>query len=171
MNAAVKYCILCVILLVMQILMTEFINIFPFLLLTVFPIFIATLPININYTLLLFIAAGYGLSVDIFTEGVVGINAAALTAMAVALKPVTFLIVPKNLLDNVHYVMSKEVSFVRLVFINMILCFVYLTVYLLLDSIGHGMFLYNLFRFGINFVIDVIFWVFLEYVFVRQILK
>lgn len=171
MNTVVKYCILGVILLVMQILMTEFINIFPFLLLSVFPVFIATLPVNINYTLLMFIAAGYGLTVDIFTEGVVGINAAALTAMAVTLKPVILLTVPKNLLDNVYYVMSKEVSFARLVIVNMLLCFVYLTVYLLLDSIGHGMFLYNLFRFGVNFTIDVIFWVLLEYIFVKQVLK
>ena len=171
MNAIVKYCILGVILLVMQILMTEFRNISPFLLLSVFPLFIATLPMNINYTLLMFIAAGYGLTVDIFTEGVIGLNAAALTAMAVVLKPVMLLIVPKNLLDNVYYIMSKEISFARFVFINMLLCSVYLTVYLLSDSIGHGMFLYNLFRFGVNFVINVILWVFLEYVFVKQILK
>jgi len=171
MNVFVKHCILGAILLIMQILMTEFINISPFLLLSVFPVFIVTLPININYTLLMFIAAGYGLTVDIFTEGVVGINAAALTAMAAAFGPIMRLVIPKILLYDVSQITFNEVSLDRLIVINALLCFVYLAVYLLLHTMEHGMFLYNLFRFAVNLIIDVALWVFLEYTLERQIFK
>ena len=82
MNVQLKYATLGALLIICQILLSEYVNIWPLLYIAIFPQFIILLPPAINKIAHLLVAFILGMAIDIFADGVLGLNAAALVAMA-----------------------------------------------------------------------------------------
>ena len=70
MNNILKYITLGAIVIVCQILVSEYVNIWAVLYIAVFPQFIILLPPTINRSVYLLIAFALGLSIDLFADGV-----------------------------------------------------------------------------------------------------
>lgn len=136
MNSILKYITLGAIIVICQIMLGEYVNIWAMLYIAIFPQFIILLPPSINRSLYMVIAFLFGLSIDLFSDGVLGLNAAALVAMAYTRPIVLRLTLPRASFDNYENVplIPRTVEIPRLLLINAIMLAVFFTVYIMVDS-------------------------------------
>lgn len=136
MNKALKYSTLGAIMIICQILLSEYVNIWPLVYIAIFPQFIILLPPSMNRTLYMLTAFALGLCIDLLSDGIMGLNAAALTAMAYVRPLVLKFTLPKGNLDNYENVplIPRTVEIPTLVLITVLLLTVFFTVYILMDS-------------------------------------
>ncbi len=136
MNIQLKYFTLGAIIIFCQILLSEYVNIWPILYIAIFPLFIILLPANLNRTLYMIIAFLLGLCVDITADGVIGLNAAALVAMAYFRDFALKLTLSKGNLESTENlpISTRTVEIPKLITINLIMLAIFFTVYVLLDS-------------------------------------
>ena len=136
MNIQLKYFTLGAIIIFCQILLSEYVNIWPILYIAIFPLFIILLPANLNRSMYMIIAFMFGLCVDITADGVIGLNAAALTAMAYSRDFVLKLTLSKGNLESADDlpISTRTVEIPKLVTINLLMQGIFFTAYVLLDS-------------------------------------
>lgn len=151
-----KYITLGVFLILIQILISGYINIWPVLYIAVFPFVIIILPQQINKFLLLVLAALLGLAVDFISDGILGLNAAAATALAFFKDPILRLTVSKTSLDNLSGVTEYALGSSKFILYTVLLYSVFFLFYMGLDSIGYYTFGYTLLRFSVNIVVNTI---------------
>lgn len=145
MNVQLKYAILGALLIFCQILLSEYVNIWPLLYIAIFPQFIILLPPALNRTAHLLIAFVLGMAIDIFADGVPGLNAAALTAMAYIRPLFLKITLSKANLDTSDNqpLLPRTVEFQKLAMLNICMLAVFFLVYILLDSAGAFPFWYT----------------------------
>ena len=148
MNNILKYITLGAIVVVCQILVSEYVNIWAVLYVAVFPQFIILLPPTINRSVYMLVAFTLGLGIDLFADGVLGLNAAALTAMAYMRHPILKLTVPKASFESYDNqpLIPRTVEIPKLVLMNVLMLTVFFTVYVMLDSAATFTFGYTVFK-------------------------
>ena len=148
MNSIIKYITLAVIIIFCQILVSEYVNIWAVLYITLFPQFIIILPPTINRSLYMLIAFALGLSIDLCADGVLGLNAAALTAMAYSRNSILKFTLPKASFESYENVpiIPRTVEVSKLILLNIMMLTVFFTVYVLLDSAATFTFGYTLIK-------------------------
>lgn len=148
MNVPLKYTTLGVLLIFCQILLSEYVNIWPVLYIAIFPQFIILLPPALNRSLYMLIAFALGFAIDIFADGVPGLNAAALVAMAYSRPFMLKLILSKGGIESTDNfpLLPRSVEPQKLVALNALMMAVFFTVYALLDSAGSFTFWYTLLK-------------------------
>lgn len=148
MNNILKYITLGAIVIVCQILVSEYVNIWAVLYIAVFPQFIILLPPTMNRSAYMLVAFILGLSIDLFADGVLGLNAAALTAMAYFRPSILKLTIPKASFENYENqpLIPRTVELPKLALINTMLLAVFFTVYVLLDSAATFTFGYTMLK-------------------------
>ena len=136
MNNILKYITLGAIVVVCQILVSEYVNIWAVLYIAVFPQFIILLPPTMNRPAYMLVAFLLGLGIDLFADGVMGLNAAALTAMAYVRPSILKLTVPKTSFESNENqpLIPRTVELPKLALLNILLLTVFFSVYVLLDS-------------------------------------
>lgn len=162
MNQNLKYLTLGALMVVCQILLSEYVNIWPVLYIAIFPQFIILLPPAMNRSLYMIVAFLLGLCIDIFADGVLGLNAASLVAMAYARPVALKFTLSKGNLDNMEGqpITPKTVDIPKIIMINVLMLSVFFTTYILLDSAATFTFLYTLLKIAlcvaVNGVITII---------------
>ena len=148
MNNILKYITLGAIMIICQIMVSEYVNIWAVLYIAVFPQFIILLPPTINRSAYMLIAFALGLAIDLFADGVLGLNAAALTAMAYFRSPILKLVLPKASFESYENmpIIPRTVEVYKLALLNILLLGVFFTVYVVLDSAGTFPFTYTLLK-------------------------
>ena len=148
MNSIIKYITLGAIMVFCQILVSEWVNIWAVLYIAVFPQFIILLPPTINRSAYMLIAFILGLSIDILSDGVMGLNAAALTAMAYSRGPILKLVIPKASFENYENnpIIPRTVEPYKLVLLSVMMLAVFFTVYVLFDSAASFSFWYTVLK-------------------------
>ncbi len=138
MNVNFKYITLGILLIVCQILLSEYVNIWPVLYIAIFPQFIILLPPAMNRYAHMLAAFFLGMAIDLMADGVLGLNAAALTAMAYARPQLLKLIFSRVGLDNIETspLLPRYVDIMKLVTLNALMLLIFFTVYVLLDTAG-----------------------------------
>jgi len=86
--------------LIIQVLMSNFINFGPLLIIVVYPLFILTMPTTTPTSSLMLWAFAMGLGVDYFTDSIMGLNAAAAVFLAFVQPLVFKLVCRKGELEN-----------------------------------------------------------------------
>ena len=88
------------------------------------------------------------MGIDIFADGVLGLNAAALTAMAYMRHPILKLTVPKASFESYDNqpLIPRTVEIPKLVLMNVLMLTVFFTVYVMLDSAATFTFGYTVFK-------------------------
>ena len=92
--------IIYVLLLICQIVICNFSPLGPYIMLTVLPAMVLCIPLKISTAACMLIAFCSGLAVDWLSEGLVGINAAALVPVALARKPIARIFFGEDLLTR-----------------------------------------------------------------------
>ena len=158
MNSILKYITLAVIIIFCQILVSEYVNIWAVLYIAIFPQFIIVLPPTLNRSLYMLIAFALGLSIDLCADGLLGLNAAALTAMAYARGPILKLTLPKASFESYEStpIVPRTVDVSKLAMLNTLMLAVFFTVYVLLDSAGTFPFGYTLFKIFLCVIVNAI---------------
>lgn len=148
MNNIIKYITLGAIMVFCQILVSEYVNIWAVLYIAVFPQFIILLPPTINKSAYMLIAFALGLSIDLLADGVMGLNAAALTAMAYFRGPIIKLVIPKASFESYENnpIIPRTVEPHKLALLSGLLLAVFFTVYVLLDSAASFSFWYTVLK-------------------------
>ena len=138
MNVQLKYATLGALLIICQILLSEYVNIWPLLYIAIFPQFIILLPPAINKIVHLLIAFVLGMAIDIFADGVLGLNAAALVAMAYVRPSFLKITLSKANLDTTDNqpLLPRTVEIQKLAMLNGCMLAIFFLVYILLDSAG-----------------------------------
>ena len=168
-NTWLKFLLVGVIFIVVQIMLDEFVNNWYMIYLAIFPLFILTLPITMSVSSYMLISFIIGMGIDILSGGLLGINAASGVVIAFIRKPILKMIFPPALLESINIITLDSVktkSFILLTFITNLIFF---TVYLSLDTMW-GIPIYLLFYWIIiNVFINIIFSFFIELFFVNKL--
>ena len=168
-NTWLKFLLVGVIFIVMQIMLDEFVNNWYMIYLAIFPLLILILPITMSVSSYMLISFIIGMGIDILSGGLLGINAASGVVIAFIRKPILKMIFPPALLESINIITLDSVktkSFILLTFITNLIFF---TVYLSLDTMW-GIPIYLLFYWIIiNVFINIIFSFFIELFFVNKL--
>ncbi len=157
-NVPLKYATLGVLLIICQILLSEYVNIWPVLYIAIFPQFIILLPPLLNRSLHMLIAFALGMMVDIFADGVPGLNAAALVAMAYCRPFILKLVLTRGVIESSDNLplLPRSVEPQKLAALNALMLTIFFTVYVLLDSAASFTFWYTLLKIAVCIVVNTV---------------
>lgn len=158
MNVPFKYTTLGILLVICQILLSEYVNIWPVLYIAIFPQFIVLLPPSVNRSLCLLIAFALGIAIDFTADGVLGLNAAALVAMAYTRPFMLKLTLSRSGIESSDNMplLPRTVEPQKLALLNLLMHAVFFTVYVVLDSAGSFTLWYTLFKIALCIIANTI---------------
>lgn len=149
--------------LLIQILISNFINFGPIVLIVVYPLFILTLPTTTSASGLLLWAFAMGLGVDYFTDSIVGLNAAAAVFLAFAQPLIFKLVCRKGELENQIRPGLKELGLWRfLTFIVIGLAIHHITI-VFLENFSLALSLHSLIRIVLSLFVNTILILLIEF--------
>ncbi len=143
-----------VFILLIQMLISGYVNIWPMLYIAVYPILLISMPYTINRYITLVAAFCIGFLIDIITDGVVGLNAAAFVAMGYFRPYILRLIVNKNTLENIGEITEYSIGLPKLALYTALCYCIFFAVYILMDSIGWSSPLNAIIRFMTNVIVN-----------------
>lgn len=150
MKISQNFTLMFILLVVGQILICNFINTGPYVMLTILPALILCLPQGIPTTILMFAAAVCGLAVDWLAEGIVGLNMAALVPVAVIRNFLVRLLFGKELSERNENISIRKSGLPK-VSAGILICqTVFLAIYIVIDGAGTRPFLFNLIKFTVS---------------------
>lgn len=140
--------LLYVLIIICQMVMCNYTNLGPYILLTMLPAAILCLPTNIGAIGCMLIAFASGMAVDWLSEGLLGLNAASLTAVAAVRKELIRIFLGEDIISrNDSFSIRKNgLGKVSLTLISATT--VFLAVYILIDGAGTRPLWFSLVRFG-----------------------
>lgn len=131
-NFAISY----ILMVIVQIIIFNYLNLSAYISLSILPAALMLLPLNLSTTVTMLIAFASGLSVDFLSDGLPGLNAAALVPVALTKKTIIRWIVDKDFSDREDTVNISHDGFLKVsasVFMAIIL---YFAIYVMTDSGG-----------------------------------
>lgn len=147
-----------------QVLCELYLNLGAYIYLAIFPYLILTLPYKIKTLPAMVISFGLGLLIDLLSNGVMGLNAGALTAMALFRQRfVSILVNVRNLGASDSPSLNLFGHFKFFVF-SLLSASVFFITYILFDSMGFHPFLFNLLRLMLCVVINTVLWSILSFI-------
>ena len=138
------------VLVVVQMLICNYLNLSPYLMLSILPVLILCVPLRLPtfWTLLLaFITGG---AVDLLTEGLLGLNALALVPVAFVRKEVIHLIFGGELFARKEDFSVRKNGFGKVALAIFLVQALFLVVYIWADGAGTRPFAFNAIRFGVS---------------------
>ena len=140
--------IIYVLLLICQIVICNFSPLGPYIMLTVLPAMVLCIPLKISTAVCMLIAFCSGLAVDWLSEGLVGINAAALVPVALARKPIARIFFGEDLLTRKDSFSFNKYGAAKISAAILSSLTIFLAIYIFLDGAGTRPALVNLAYFG-----------------------
>lgn len=151
-----NFIVLYVIMVICQMIITNYLHISPFLMLSILPVCVLCIPLSRSTTEALLIAFVTGLCVDMLAEGTYGINTMSLLPVAYARKGIVRLIFGKD-----HIVRSEDFSFRKngigkVTLAILVVQLVFLTIYIFADGAGVRPLWFNLIRLAVSLIAGVL---------------
>ena len=133
-----------------QLLLTNYLRVSPYLLLTILPFMVLCISIRVGTVGAMLIAFITGLFVDMLSEGVLGLNAIALVPVAFARNSIIKLVFGLELFARQEDFCPKRNCFGKTVLALLIAHSIFLMVYLWVDAAGMRPLSFNLIRFAVS---------------------
>ena len=141
-----------IILLVAQLLLSTYANFTPYVMVTLLPVMVLCMPIRVGTVLAMVIAFATGLSVDLLSEGLLGLNALALVPVAFARNSIIRLIFGGELFAREEDFSIHRNGFWKVLVAIVLSAALFLAVYIWADGAGTRPLLFNAIRFGASLV-------------------
>lgn len=141
-----------IILLVAQLLLSTYANFTPYVMVTMLPAMVLCMPIRMGTVLAMVIAFATGLSVDLLSEGLLGLNALALVPVAFARNSIIRLIFGGELFAREEDFSIHRNGFWKVLVAIVLSTALFLAVYIWADGAGTRPLLFNAIRFGASLV-------------------
>ncbi len=139
-----------ILLLICQIILCNYSNFGPYVMLSMLPAMILCIPLSVSTPLCMFIAFLSGLSVDWLSEGLIGLNASAIIPVALLRKSFIGIFIGGDLIARGESFSIRKNGFTKIFFAMIAATAVFLAVYVLLDGAGTKPFWFSLTRFGVS---------------------
>ena len=141
-----------IILLVAQLLLSTYANFTPYVMVTLLPVMVLCMPIRMHTILAMVIAFASGLSVDLLSEGLLGLNALALVPVAFARNAIIRLIFGRELFAREEDFSIHRNGFGKVLVAIVLSVALFLAIYIWADGAGTRPLLFNAIRFGASLV-------------------
>ena len=141
-----------IILLVAQLLLSTYANFTPYVMVTMLPVMVLCMPIRMGTVLAMVIAFATGLSVDLLSEGLLGLNALALVPVAFARNSIIRLIFGGELFAREEDFSIHRNGFWKVLVAIVLSTALFLAVYIWADGAGTRPLFFNAIRFGASLV-------------------
>ncbi len=133
-----------------QIILCNFTNLGPYVMLTMLPAMILCVPLSVSTSACMLLAFVTGLSVDWLSEGLVGINAAALVPVALLRKPLIRFFLGEDLITRADSFSIRKNGAGKISMVMLLSTLVFLDIYIMLDGAGTRPMWFNLTRLGVS---------------------
>lgn len=154
-----RYFLTFFILTVVQILVCNYLNLSSYITLSFLPLLVLCIPIRFSTILSMLVAFVAGLAVDIFSEGVIGLNALALVPVAALRIPIISAVFGTGLLARKEDLSVEKHGLFKFSTAIFIAQSIFLILYIWVDGAGMRTFSFNLLKFlcslGAGFVVSV----------------
>lgn len=145
-----SFWIVYLILAVLQLLVSNYLNFSPYLVLSLLPVMVLCISTRISTFWTMCIAFATALAVDFLAEGTVGLNVLALVPVAYARSGIIRLVFGDELFAREEDFTVTRNGFARVSVAILIALAIYLAVYIFADNAGRLPFWFNAARFGIS---------------------
>ena len=135
-----------------QLLLSTYANFTPYVMVTMLPVMVLCMPIRMGTVLAMVIAFATGLSVDLLSEGLLGLNALALVPVAFARNSIIRLIFGGELFAREEDFSIHRNGFWKVLVAIVLSTALFLAVYIWADGAGTRPLLFNAIRFGASLV-------------------
>ena len=148
MKAAQNFNILYILLVVCQLVLCNYSPLGPYITLSMLPAMILCLPLKNSNIMCMLIAFASALAVDWMSEGVLGLNVAALLPVALTRKTVIRIFLGEDLINRSEMFTFRKNGAVKISAASLTLYAIYLGIYIFLDGAGTRPLWFDLTRFG-----------------------
>jgi hypothetical protein len=135
-----------------QMLICNYMNLSPYLMLSILPVMILCVPLRLPTFWTLLLAFATGGAVDLLSEGILGLNALALVPVAFVRKEVIHLIFGGELFARKEDFSIRKNGFGKVALAVFLVQALFLVIYIWADGAGTRPFAFNALRFGISLV-------------------
>lgn len=139
-------------LLILQILVSNYLNLSPYVTLSVLPVMILMLPIRFGTIFAMILAFVSGHTVDWLSEGVIGLNALALVPVALARKGIIYLVFGSEFFARKEDISLRKHGFAKMSVAIVMSQALFLLFYIWADGAATRPFSFNALRFGVSLV-------------------
>ena len=140
-----------VLLVLAQLLITNYLHLTPYLMLSILPVLVLTIPLRISTVGALCITFATGLGVDLLAEGVLGINTVALLPVAFVRRGLVNLLFGDELFARKEDFSIHRNGFAKVFAAMVVAQALFLALYIWADGAGVRPFWFNAARFGVSF--------------------
>ena len=137
---------------VVQMLICNYLNLSPYLMLSILPVMILCVPLRLPSFWTMILAFVTGLAVDLLSEGLLGLNALALVPVAFVRKEVIRLIFGDELFARKEDFSVRKNGFGKVAVAIFLVQALFLAIYIWADGAGTRPLAFNAIRFGVSLV-------------------
>jgi len=149
--------------LLLQTLLSRFVDFGPILFIAIYPLFIMTLDSGMSHNKLLLISFVMGICVDIFSGQIIGLNSAAILIMSL-FQPRILRLVAAHKVDMVNFRPGiSSMGFSRFASYMLILSGIYHLSFSLIESFSLSFFIYNLPRMALSYAVNALLIIIIEF--------
>lgn len=156
MNSSPHTVVLIAIVIAFQLIINNFINPGPYLFICLVPFAISLVPRGLNINVTMLICFALGLAVDIFSRGVIGVNAAAATVLSILREPIYRFSINRNRQDNAPDPGIRQCGLSKYLLYITPATLAYMSIYCAAESLGVREILFFLIQFTFSSILSVI---------------
>ena len=150
MKANQNFGILYIMLIVCQIIMSNYTHLGPYIMLSMLPAMVLCLPTGIRTSISLIIAFASGLAVDWLSEGLIGLNAAALLPVALARKGLIRIFLGEDIINRNDSFSIRRNGISKVSLALIISTSIFLAIHIFLDGAGTRPTWFSMTRFAVS---------------------
>ena len=139
-----------------QMILCNFAGFTPYVMLSMLPAMVICIPLTVSTPVCMLIAFATGLSVDWLSEGLIGINAAALIPVALMRKPLIRFFLGEDLIVRSDSFSIRKNGAGKISLVLTVAILIFLGIYIFLDGAGTRPVWFNLSRLGASLVCNYI---------------
>ena len=139
-----------------QMILCNFAGFTPYVMLSMLPAMVICIPLTVSTPLSMLIAFATGLSVDWLSEGLIGINAAALIPVALMRKPLIRFFLGEDLIVRSDSFSIRKNGAGKISLVLTVAILIFLGIFIFLDGAGTRPVWFNLSRLGASLVCNYI---------------
>lgn len=141
---------------IVQTVICNYLQFNPYAVVTILPAMVFCIPLQIGTSACMLISFITGLAVDWLSEGIIGLNAAAIVPVALARKQMIRSFLGEDLIARNDSFTFRKNGFQKIAIALLVATAAFLTIYIILDGAGTRPIWFSLARFGISLTINMI---------------
>ena len=150
MKASQNFGLLYILLVIGQVIMCNYTQLGPYVMLTMLPAMVLCIPTGIKPSLCMIIAFSSGLAADWLSEGLLGLNAAALLPVALARKGIIRIFLGEDIINRNDSFSIRKNGISKVSFALITVTSIFLAFYIFLDGAGTREFSFSFTRFIVS---------------------